>query len=73
LILASLTGRIRVVEREWTDPDRHGEGIEERVRILRRAGDGESAADRAVEQRRAARAERDRRECDARAGKAGVG
>jgi hypothetical protein len=64
LILASLTGRIRIVERERADPDRDGEGLGEGLRILRDTCDGEPTADFAVEERRAARAERDRRERD---------
>ena len=72
LIVARLTGRMRVVERERADPDGDGERVDEGLRILRDAGNGESAADRAVEERRAARAKGDRGERDARSGKASV-
>jgi hypothetical protein len=72
VIAVNWTGRIRVVERERTDPDRDAEGVGEGLRILRGASDGETAADLAVEQRRAARAEGDRRERDARGGNRGV-
>jgi hypothetical protein len=72
LILAHLTGRIRVVEGERANPDRDGEGICEGLRILRDTCDGESAADFAVEERRAARAEGDRRERDPGGGKTSV-
>jgi len=71
-ILIRGPGRIRIVEYEWADPDRDGQRIGEGLRILRGARDGEPAADRAVEERRAARAEGDRRERDPRGGKRGV-
>src|SRR5208283_513270 len=46
------------------DPDGDGEGVGEALRILREAVDRKPAADRAIEERRGARPEGNRRERD---------